>query len=77
MTDEDHEVGRWNHNIHYGRQLMRMIPLGVHDALYVGCGEGWLVRELRQRTFNVFSRRLDEINRRFEQASQAFLGDSS
>jgi SAM-dependent methyltransferase len=40
---------RWNHNIHYGRQLLSLVPVGAHDALDIGCGEGWLVRELRQR----------------------------
>lgn len=44
---------RWNHNIHYGRQLLRLIPRGAADALDVGCGEGWLVRELRQRVGHV------------------------
>lgn len=44
---------RWNHNIHYGRQLLRLIPDGTQDALDVGCGEGWLVREMRQRVGHV------------------------
>lgn len=39
---------RWNPNIHYGRQLLRLLPVGAHDALDVGCGEGWLVREMRR-----------------------------
>jgi SAM-dependent methyltransferase len=39
---------RWNHNIHYGRQLLELVPVGAHDALDIGCGEGWLVRELRR-----------------------------
>ena len=39
---------RWNHNIHYGRQLLGFVPVGAHDAFDIGCGEGWLVRELRQ-----------------------------
>ena len=39
---------RWNHNIHYGRQLLGCVPVGAHDGLDIGCGEGWLVRELRQ-----------------------------
>lgn len=41
--------GCWNHNIHYGQQLVELIPARAKDALDVGCGEGWLVRELRQR----------------------------
>ena len=42
-------TNRWNHNIHYGRQLLELVPAGADDALDVGCGEGWLVRELRHR----------------------------
>jgi 2-polyprenyl-3-methyl-5-hydroxy-6-metoxy-1,4-benzoquinol methylase len=44
---------RWNHNIHYGRQLLELIPAGARDALDVGCGEGWLVRELCQQVPHV------------------------
>lgn len=40
---------RWNHNIHYGRQLLELVPNGVRHAVDVGCGEGWLVRELRTK----------------------------
>jgi ubiquinone/menaquinone biosynthesis C-methylase UbiE len=39
---------RWNPSIHYGRHLLGLLPVGAHDALDIGCGEGWLVRELRQ-----------------------------
>ena len=38
--------GRWNHNIHYGLKLLRVVPASASVALDVGCGEGWLVREL-------------------------------
>ncbi len=24
---------RWNHNIHRGRQLIRLVPMGARDAL--------------------------------------------
>ncbi len=44
---------RWNHNIHYGRQLLGLIPRDAKDALDVGCGEGWLVREMCQRVGHV------------------------
>ena len=44
---------RWNHNIHYGRQLLELVPASAHDALDIGCGEGWLVRELRRRVPHV------------------------
>jgi ubiquinone/menaquinone biosynthesis C-methylase UbiE len=46
-------MDRWNHNIHYARQLLERIPSGAQDALDVGCGEGWLVRELRQRVSHI------------------------
>jgi SAM-dependent methyltransferase len=39
-------AGRWNHNIHYGLELLRAVPASASVALDVGCGEGWLVREL-------------------------------
>ncbi|MGH9125131.1 MAG: class I SAM-dependent methyltransferase [Acidimicrobiales bacterium] len=39
---------RWNHNIHYGRQLVDMLPSDAVNALDIGCGEGWLVRELHE-----------------------------
>jgi SAM-dependent methyltransferase len=38
---------RWNHNSQYGRELLDAISPQAVDALDVGCGEGWLVRELR------------------------------
>jgi SAM-dependent methyltransferase len=44
---------QWNHNIHYARQLLGLIPEGAQDALDVGCGDGWLVREMRQRVGHV------------------------
>jgi SAM-dependent methyltransferase len=44
---------RWNHNIHYGRPLLGLAPIRARDALDVGCGEGWLVRELRRRVPHV------------------------
>jgi SAM-dependent methyltransferase len=44
---------RWNHNIHYGRHLLGLVPVGAHDALDIGCGEGWLVRELRHQVPHV------------------------
>lgn len=51
MTGGDR--GRWNHNIHYARQLLGFVPGSAHDALDVGCGEGWLARELRRRVHHV------------------------
>jgi 2-polyprenyl-3-methyl-5-hydroxy-6-metoxy-1,4-benzoquinol methylase len=46
-------IDRWNHNIHYGRQLLKLIPATAQNALDVGCGDGWLVRELRHRVPHV------------------------
>ncbi|HEX5265372.1 MAG TPA: class I SAM-dependent methyltransferase [Acidimicrobiales bacterium] len=51
---------RWNHNIHYGLQLLDLVPAGATDALEVGCGEGWLVGELTGRVSNVVGLDPDE-----------------
>jgi 2-polyprenyl-3-methyl-5-hydroxy-6-metoxy-1,4-benzoquinol methylase len=53
-------AGRWNHNIHYGRQLLNRVPLGAAQALDVGCGEGWLARELRRTVGHVAGIDADE-----------------
>lgn len=45
--------GRWNHNIHYHRDVLREIPPGAQLALDIGCGEGRLTRELRERVPHV------------------------
>jgi SAM-dependent methyltransferase len=37
---------RWNHNVHYQRLVLRLVPDGTQRALDVGCGEGLLTREL-------------------------------
>lgn len=51
--------GRWNHNLHYGRRVLAMVPDGARDALDVGCREGWLVRCLRSRVNHVVGIDLD------------------
>lgn len=53
MSEQGRDAHRWNHNLHYGRQILELIPDGARDALDVGCGEGWLVRDLRQRVAHV------------------------
>ncbi len=40
---------RWNHNIHYHRLILNAVPDTAHSALEVGCGEGSLCREMRER----------------------------
>lgn len=37
---------RWNHNIHYHRLVLRVIPAGAVSALDVGTGDGLLARDL-------------------------------
>lgn len=53
MSEHRRDGRRWNHNLHYGRRLLARIPAGANDALDVGCGDGWLVRELRQQVGHV------------------------
>jgi len=37
---------RWNHNLHYGTQLMSQLPPRARCVLDAGCGEGTLTRRL-------------------------------
>src|SRR5437764_7873200 len=38
--------GRWNHNSHYHRLVLKAIRPGATHALDVGCGEGALLEDL-------------------------------
>lgn len=40
---------RWNHNLHYHRVILDALPPACRRALDVGCGEGALTRQLRER----------------------------
>lgn len=44
---------RWNHNIHYHHVVLGALPAGSRSALDVGCGDGWLCRQLRERVPHV------------------------
>jgi 2-polyprenyl-3-methyl-5-hydroxy-6-metoxy-1,4-benzoquinol methylase len=52
-------VERWNHNIHYHPRILAAVPHGCARALDVGCGEGTLARELRERVARVTGIDLD------------------
>ncbi|HET6762863.1 MAG TPA: class I SAM-dependent methyltransferase [Longimicrobiaceae bacterium] len=43
------EAPRWNHNIHHHRVVLGAVPGDARRALDVGCGEGMLARQLRER----------------------------
>lgn len=53
---------RWNHNIQYGLELLELVPDSAADALDVGCGDGWMVRELSQRVPRVVGLDPDEAS---------------
>jgi len=40
---------QWNHNIQYHRLVLRSVPPGCRRALDVGCGQGFLARQLAHR----------------------------
>jgi SAM-dependent methyltransferase len=44
---------RWNHNIHYHSLVLRAMPKQCERALDVGCGRGFLARELAQHCTHV------------------------
>jgi len=50
---------RWNHNIHYHGVVLDAIPPHARTALEVGCGEGMLARQLRERVPGVTAIDLD------------------
>jgi 2-polyprenyl-3-methyl-5-hydroxy-6-metoxy-1,4-benzoquinol methylase len=41
--------GNWNHNIHVTLRLIEEVVPAGGRALDVGCGEGWLCREMQRR----------------------------
>lgn len=45
---EDEPAVRWNHNIHYHRHILDVVPDGARIALDVGTGDGLLAMELRE-----------------------------
>jgi 2-polyprenyl-3-methyl-5-hydroxy-6-metoxy-1,4-benzoquinol methylase len=47
------DTERWNHNIHYIPLVLGAVRPGAENALDVGCGEGTLVRRLRELLGNV------------------------
>jgi SAM-dependent methyltransferase len=43
------EPGYWNHNTHYHRWLLGVVPPAVGTAVDVGCGDGLLLQRLAPR----------------------------
>ncbi|MEV1169007.1 class I SAM-dependent methyltransferase [Nonomuraea sp. NPDC049784] len=43
----------WNHNVHYQRLVLRLVPEGRERALDVGCGDGLLASKLAARVATV------------------------
>lgn len=73
--------GLWNHNLHYHQVILDAIPESAERGLDVGCGEGVLTRELRQRIPRVAGIDLDTPSLRLarrqdpEQAIEYLHGD--
>lgn len=57
MSEE--RLDRWNHNIHYHRRILDVVPAGAQTALDVGTGDGLLASELRERVPHVTGLDLD------------------
>ncbi|MEO3873425.1 hypothetical protein ABGB18_31830 [Nonomuraea sp. B12E4] len=36
----------WNHNVHYQKLVLKLLPEGCAEALDVGCGDGLLASRL-------------------------------
>lgn len=53
MADHKPDNKRWNHSVHYWRELLREVPEGSGTALDVGCGEGFAARTLAARGLEV------------------------
>jgi cyclopropane fatty-acyl-phospholipid synthase-like methyltransferase len=54
-------VGKaWNHNTHYHRTLLRLVPDGCDLALDVGCGDGAFARRLATKSRAVVAIDSDE-----------------
>jgi SAM-dependent methyltransferase len=51
---------RWNHNIHHHPVVLAAVPAGARRALDVGCGDGYLTRQLRERVPEVVGLDLHE-----------------
>ncbi|PZG40991.1 SAM-dependent methyltransferase [Spongiactinospora gelatinilytica] len=43
----------WNHNVHYQRLVLKLVPEGCAHALDIGCGDGLLARKLSARAGSV------------------------
>jgi ubiquinone/menaquinone biosynthesis C-methylase UbiE len=57
MSEE--RLVRWNHNIHYHRRILDVVPDGAQTALDVGTGDGLLASKLRDRVPHVTGLDLD------------------
>ena len=51
---------RWNHNIHHHPVILDAVPADARRALDVGCGDGYLTRQLRARVPEVVGLDLHE-----------------
>jgi SAM-dependent methyltransferase len=67
----------WNHNTHYHRRLLRLVPGGCDRALDVGCGDGTFARRLAAKSSAVIALDSDQAQAEYAREECADLANVS
>jgi SAM-dependent methyltransferase len=67
----------WNHNTHYHRRLLRLVPDGCERALDVGCGDGTFARRLAAKCSTVIALDSDQAQAGYAREECADLANVS